>query len=213
MYDKDPLSKPELVEHMFKRISQQTDLSKVFQIKRQGKDRSDVFWLLGKVHGLENIAFCDSADLATVNGNPAKLQVLVNQIEQQKIPGYSSNEAVNSDLQDALKQYKATIEKMNLYPSDKKKLLALPFYMAKRNEAPRPSQGQDGQLNIFKELTGTDWNEHEFLEQDKETKITEFDYENYLNQDLLKNADTNSKEFKNLVRHLNYATKTRYEAH
>lgn len=213
MYDKDPLSKPELVEHMFKRISQQTDLSKVFQIKRQGKDRSDVFWLLGKVHGLENIAFCDSDDLATVNGNPAKLQVLVNKIEQQRIPGYSSNEAVNSDLQDAIKQYKASVEKMNLYPSDKKKLLALPFYMAKRNEAPGPKQGQDGQLNIFKELTGTDWNEFESLEQDKETKITEFDYENYLNPDLLKNADTNSKEFKNFVRHLNYATKTRYEAH
>ena len=78
MYDKDPLSKPELVEHMINRISEQTDLSKVFQIKRQGKDRNDVFWLLGKIHGLENIAFCDSADLADVQGNPAKLQMLIN---------------------------------------------------------------------------------------------------------------------------------------
>ena len=34
MYDKDPLSKPELVEHMMKRISEQTDLSKVYRIKR-----------------------------------------------------------------------------------------------------------------------------------------------------------------------------------
>ena len=30
MYDKDPLSKPELLNHMMKRISQQTDLTKVF---------------------------------------------------------------------------------------------------------------------------------------------------------------------------------------
>lgn len=30
MYDKDPLSKPELLEHMIKRISEQTDLTKVF---------------------------------------------------------------------------------------------------------------------------------------------------------------------------------------
>ena len=73
MYDKDPLSKPELVEHMVKRISETVDLSKVFEIKRQGKDQSDVFWLLGKIHGLENIAFCDAADLAQVKGNSVKL--------------------------------------------------------------------------------------------------------------------------------------------
>ena len=78
MYDKDPLSKPELVEHMVKRISETTDLAKVFEIKRQGKDQSDVFWLLGKIHGLENIAFCDAADLAQVNGNSVKLQKLIN---------------------------------------------------------------------------------------------------------------------------------------
>ena len=30
MYDKDPLSKPEILEHIMKRISQQTDLSQVF---------------------------------------------------------------------------------------------------------------------------------------------------------------------------------------
>mgnify|MGYP006922971879 CR=1 FL=1 len=64
MYDKDPLSKPELVEHMFKRISEQVDLTEVFQVKRQGKDKSDIFWLLGKIHGLENIAFCSDEDLA-----------------------------------------------------------------------------------------------------------------------------------------------------
>ena len=44
MYDKDPLSKPELLEHMVKNISDQTDLSEVFRIKRQGKDKSDIFW-------------------------------------------------------------------------------------------------------------------------------------------------------------------------
>ena len=63
---------------MMKRISEQTDLSKVFTIKRQGKDKSDVFWLLGKIHGLENIAFCDAADLNQVGGNQVKLQRLLN---------------------------------------------------------------------------------------------------------------------------------------
>ena len=73
MYDKDPLSKPELLEHMVKRISEQTDLSDVFRIKRQGKDKSDIFWSVGKIHGLENIAFCDPADIETTKGNPYKL--------------------------------------------------------------------------------------------------------------------------------------------
>ena len=155
MYDKDPLSKPELVEHMVKRISETVDLSKVFEIKRQGKDQSDVFWLLGKIHGLENIAFCDAADLAQVSGNSVKLQRLINQVTPSSVPGFSSYEEVTSDLKSTLEEYKAQVEKLPLYPSSKKKLLALPFYMAKRQEDPKPRQ--EGQLELFKELTGADW--------------------------------------------------------
>ena len=73
MYDKDPMSKPELLQHMMKRISQKTDLSDVFRIKRQGKDANPIFWQFGKIHGLENIAFCDPKELAAVNGNPYEL--------------------------------------------------------------------------------------------------------------------------------------------
>jgi len=73
VYDKNPLSKPELVSHMMKRISETTDLSKVFQVKRQGKDKNPYFWQFGKIHGLENIAFCDSDALEAVGGNPVKL--------------------------------------------------------------------------------------------------------------------------------------------
>jgi hypothetical protein len=47
--------------------------------------------------------------------------------------------------------------------------------------------------------------------RDHETKITEFDYENHFHPDLLKNVDTDSAEFKRLVRGLNLATKTEYE--
>ncbi len=78
MYGKDPLSKPELLEHMMKRVSQQTDLSDVFRVKRQGKDANDTFWSFGKIHGLENIAFCDAQDVNSTAGNPYKLQQLVN---------------------------------------------------------------------------------------------------------------------------------------
>ena len=49
--------------------------------------------------------------------------------------------------------------------------------------------------------------------QDDPSKITEFDYENYLSPALLEGVDTNSAEFKNFVRSLNLLTKTKYEAH
>jgi hypothetical protein len=94
MYDKDPLSKPELLNHMVKRISEQTDLTKIFRIKRQGKDVNDFFWQFGKIHGLENIAFCDPVELSQVNGNPVKLQKLINKVTPEDIPGLSSYDMV-----------------------------------------------------------------------------------------------------------------------
>ena len=90
MYDKDPLSKPELLNHMIKSISKQTDLSQIFRIKRQGKDADPIFWQFGKIHGLENIAYCSPADLEATNGNPYKLQKLVNTIDPKNVPGFSS---------------------------------------------------------------------------------------------------------------------------
>jgi hypothetical protein len=38
-------------------------------------------------------------------------------------------------------------------PSDRKKLLSLPFYLAKRNQLPDPRRGQK-EFDIFTELTG-----------------------------------------------------------
>lgn len=83
------------------------------------------------------------------------------------------------------------VEKMNVYESDRKKLLALPFALAKRQEDPKPSKGQASQLDLFKEMTETEWTDYQKIKTDSETKITEFDFENHLNQDLLKNADIN----------------------
>ena len=90
MYDKDPLSKPQLLDHLVKRISEQTDLTEVFRVKRQGKDSNPIFWQFGKIHGLENIAFCDPAELAACNGNPYTLQKLVNKVSPLDAPGFSS---------------------------------------------------------------------------------------------------------------------------
>ena len=43
-------------------------------------------------------------------------------------------------------------------------------------------------------------------------KFVYFEFEKYLNPTLLKDVDTNSDEFKEIVRSLNYISKTRYEA-
>jgi hypothetical protein len=101
---------------------------------------------------------------------------------------------------------------MNMYPSDKKKLLSLPFYLAKRSEDPLPRKGQEFYA-LFKEMTGEDWFADSTVKFDREKKITEFDFENYLNPALLKGVDTTTPEFKEYVRKLNFVSKTWFEAH
>lgn len=49
------------------------NFAKNFKIKRMGKDKDDVFWRLGKIHGLENIALCSLEDLEACNGDPMKI--------------------------------------------------------------------------------------------------------------------------------------------
>ena len=46
---------------------------------------------------------------------------------------------------------------------------------------------------------------------DQETKITEFDYENYFDQQLLPKSTADSKEFKRLIKVLNLFSKTQHE--
>lgn len=106
--------------------------------------------------------------------------------------------------------YREQVDKLQLQPSDRKKLLALPWALAKRSELPTPKRGQS-EYNLFTELTGRDWNEDAHMREDREFKITEFDYENYLDPELLKNVDTKTESFKDFIRMLNFTTKTRYE--
>jgi hypothetical protein len=77
---------------------------------------------------------------------------------------------------------------MGLNPSDRKKLLALPFYLAKRQQLPEPRRGQK-EFELFEELTGKSWYHDKNIEFDQEKKITEFDYENYIPAEILKNLD------------------------
>jgi len=75
--------------------------------------------------------------------------------------------------------------------SDRKKLLALPFLLAKRVELPEPKIGQK-EYALFKTLYGKDWNHYAHINFDPEEKITEFNYENFISKHLLEGIDTSS---------------------
>jgi hypothetical protein len=103
----------------------------MYRVKRLGKDLDDLFWTYGKIHGLENLAFVDADKLKATNGNPVKIQKLVNEVEGSNVL-YSSPEKASADLAVDLSSYKGAVNKLNLNTSDRKKLLALPFYLSKR---------------------------------------------------------------------------------
>lgn len=117
------------------------DLGKLFRVKRAGKDKDPMFWSFGKIHGLENIAFADPEEVKATNGNPVKIQKIVDRFEGYNFP-VDSYEHLVQELQKSLTTYKATLDKHELNPSDRKKLLALPFYLAKRRQNPEPRRGQ-----------------------------------------------------------------------
>lgn len=80
MYSDDPMTKPELVNHLYNNMSKNVDVASMVRVKRVGKDLDDLFWSFGKIHGLENIAFADIGELEATKGNPALIQELVNKI-------------------------------------------------------------------------------------------------------------------------------------
>lgn len=167
--------------------------------------------MLGKIHGLENIAYCDPKEIAACNGNPVLLQNLINQVED--VPRYNSHEEKVASMEQSLIEYQAAVENMNLQPSDKKKMLALPFYMIKRSEIPAPKRGQV-EWGMFKEIYGEDyWNDLDLLERDTEEKITEFNFEKFFPEGALDGVDIHGQEFKNKIKMMNLTMRTKYEQH
>lgn len=103
-------------------------------------------------------------------------------------------------------------QKLEFYPSDRKKLLAFPFLLSKRTEFPEPKEGQK-EWKIFKDLYGNNWNDFEGIIFDPEEKITEFNYENFLSPHQLSGMDTHSKSFKDMIKRMNLNSKTKLEQH
>jgi hypothetical protein len=209
VYSTQPLTKNEMMDNIALHALKEFDLGKMFQVKRSGKDRDPMFWSFGKIHGLENIAFADPQEIKQTNGNPVKIQKIVDRYEGNPST-INSYEHLMEELQNALREYREKVDGIEMNPSDKKKVLSLPFFLAKRQQLPEPRRGQ-AEFDLFTKLTGTNWYTDSTTVIDQETKITEFDYENFFDQQLLTKNATDSKEFKRLIKVLNLFTKTQHE--
>ena len=66
-------------------------------------------------------------------------------------------------------------------------------------------------MALFEKMYGKKWHHYSGQVFDEEKKITEFDYEEYIHPGLLEGINTQSKDFKELIRMLNLSTKTEYE--
>ena len=81
VYSTQPLTRSEMIDNLALAALKEFDLGKMFRVKRGGKDTDDVFWSFGKIHGFENIAFADPEQVKATNGNPVKIQQIVDKIE------------------------------------------------------------------------------------------------------------------------------------
>lgn len=140
VYSTQPLTKNEMVDQLALAALKEFDFGKMFQVKRGGKDRDPMFWSFGKIHGLENIAFADPAEVKETNGNPVKIQKIVDRFDGSSVQ-IDSYEHLTQELQTALAEFRAKVDSIEMSSSDRKKLLGLPFYLAKRSQLPEPRRG------------------------------------------------------------------------
>jgi hypothetical protein len=148
-------------------------------------------------------------------GDPWRLQILINEVNDKPKPLPPQNfDQLVLEVQKSFDDYKSLIEsnKHTYYPSDKKKLLALPFQMAKLQELPEPKRGQK-EWTLFTELFDKEWDHFDNLVFDPEEKITEFNYEKFIPKQVLETMDTQSKDFKNMIKKMNLNSFTEYERH
>lgn len=131
LYNNEPLTKNEMIDNIAMHALKEFDVTKLFRVKKFGKDRDPMFFTFGKIHGLENIAFADPQEVKETNGNPVKIQQIVDRYDSSPIL-IDSYEHLISELQATLKSYREQVDKIPMNPSDRKKILALPFYLAKR---------------------------------------------------------------------------------
>jgi hypothetical protein len=217
-YTSGPPTKAEMLNRIAEgQPIEESGLLDRYKIKRLGKDKDDVYWQLGKIHGIEYISWCTEEELQQTGGDPIKLQRLINRVmDENRLEHVSTFDQGLEKMQAALEEYKATLDSIagsrSFVESDRKKLLALPFYLSKRVELPEPKKGQK-EYQLFKELYGVAFDQYDDFEFDPEEKITEYNYEKFIDPEYLKSMDTSSEEFKLLIKRLNFGMRTTLEQH
>ena len=193
-------------------LPQVDDHYKNMRVKRMEKDADDLYWYFGKIHGLENIAYLTDEQIASTNGNPAALQLLINEVKNTKPPAGSFDGLISSAMSN-MAQYKESINKMSLNRSDRTKLLSLPFFSKRRSQGPAPKRGM-WQYDLFTEIAGgKEWDHYSDMLYDPEEKMTIYNYEKHLPPSLLEKLDTQSEEFKKEIKLSTILSQTEYEKH
>lgn len=80
------MTKAELLNRIADGKPVDPEFASKFKIKRRGRDKDDIFWQYGKVHGLENLAFASEEELASCRGDPLSIQRLVDSINDRPKP-------------------------------------------------------------------------------------------------------------------------------
>jgi len=124
-------------------------------------DKNDLIWMFGKIHGLENISLLSEEQIELIK-DPFTLQRAINNVKK-PTKAFASYEEYLEKINEGLSKYKEAVNEQGFYPSDKQKLLALPFYLAKRKQLPTPKIGQ-WQYNLFTEFYGKSWSHFDHLE-------------------------------------------------
>lgn len=107
IYQSGPLTKAELLNRMADGLPVDPNFANKWQIKRAGKDKDDIFWALGKIHGLENVAFMTDEQIKATGGDPFKLQAAVDQINDSEKPNPpAAHDSVVNCLSESLENYK-----------------------------------------------------------------------------------------------------------
>lgn len=92
-----------------------------------------------------------------------------------------------------MEKYKGCLENLEgnreFMASDKKKMLALPFLLSKRVELPEPKEGQK-EWELFRQMFGVSYDKYSHVNFDPEEKITEYNYEHFIDPEYLKDMDT-----------------------
>lgn len=70
IYTAGPLTKAEMLRRFKEGREVDADFASKFKIKRMGKDLNDIYWALGKIHGLENVVYLNEDTLNRVMGDP-----------------------------------------------------------------------------------------------------------------------------------------------